>query len=384
MRCHYSGSHERAVLNLTLKIRESARGQQPICSSNMASWYPRSRSRRVAVACALCVLGAARLGAAQQAEALSPAAQAEACIERGVAARVRGDDDAALVEFRRAFALTPTARVQGQIALAEQALGQWSDAERDLQQALAVRSDPWIQRNEPALQQALLGLQTRLATLDVRTDAPGVQVRINERVVATTPLAQPLRVAAGTVIIEVSSERFVSQRRTIEIAPRALSREAFTMVARSASSESAQSEPRREERTAAGPIVAPQSPPPPRALRWMGPTVVGGVGAAVLVSSAVFAALRGVALGQCPYDEARMGLACTTDETFAAASAGPTWTTATNVTLVAGGALLLSGGAWLAINAASSRSNDQRSARRVWSAPIATNTGLLLMVGGAL
>jgi hypothetical protein len=353
----------------------------------MAFLYSRSLAVHVGTACALGVLCAARSAVAQQESAQSPAAQAEACIERGVAARVRGDDDAALAEFRRAFALTPTARVQGQIALAEQALGQWSDAERDLQQALAVRSDPWIQRNEPALQQALVGLQARLATLDVRTDAPGVQVRINERLVATTPLARPLRVAAGTVIIDVLGDRYVAQRRTIELAPRAVSREAFTMVSRSATTAEPNANTTPTVLAPAGgtsPVAGAYPRPPAPRVSWVGPTIVAGAGAAVLASAAVFAVLRNTALQACPFDETRMGLVCATTEAYSVASAGPTWTTATNVTLITGGALVVGGGVWFAINAATARANERTTARRWWGAPIATSDGVSLMVGGSL
>jgi hypothetical protein len=353
----------------------------------MAFLHSRSHVTRVGVAGVLSVLCAARAASAQQDATQSPAALAEGLITRGVAARGRGEDDAALADFRRAYALTPTARVQGQIALAEQALGLWSDAERDLQQALAVASDPWIQRNAAALQQALVGLQARLATLDVRTDVPGVQVRINERQVATTPLAQPLRVAAGTVVIDVLGDRYVAQRRTIELAPRAVSREVFTMVSRSVTTV--------EPQPPVTPVVFPTPggpgpvagvvprPPAPR-VSWVGPAIVTGAGAAGLASAAVFAVLRNTALQACPFDDARMGLVCATSESYSVASAGPTWTTATNVTLIAGSALVVGGGVWFAINAVTARSSERTTARRWWTAPIATSDGVSLMAGGAL
>src|SRR5947209_3601580 len=78
-------------------------------------------------------------------------AAADAAIRRGVDLRKQGRDMDALEEFRKAYAAARSPRALAQIALAEQALGRWVDAESDLDQALASKSDPWIRKNVATL-----------------------------------------------------------------------------------------------------------------------------------------------------------------------------------------------------------------------------------------
>src|SRR5258707_14137266 len=84
--------------------------------------------------------------------AIARSQTADEHIARGVALRQRGDDEAALAELRQAYDMGHGARAQGQVALAEQALGHWADAERDLTAALASASDPWGARNRVVLE----------------------------------------------------------------------------------------------------------------------------------------------------------------------------------------------------------------------------------------
>lgn len=351
------------------------------------SWRDMRLRLSVFVATAIATMGVSFNPAAclAQSSQPNPAAEAESCIERGVAARVRGDDDGALREFQSAYRLTPTARVQAQIALAEQALGRWSDAERDLLAALDVRTDPWIARNDASLRQSLTQIQARLSSLDVRVDVAAAEIFINQRSAGAAPLARPLRVAWGTVTIEVRAVGYVTQRRTIEVASGAMAREEFALVRD-------ESTPSRSGST--NTVATPRSAtelsvlaaPPARTIAWAGPVIVGSVGASTLVASTVFAALRQGAYDACPYSAGRMGLECTTSDSYSRASMGPTWTTATNVTLVAGGALVVGAGVWLTINAVTTRPRESASGRAsLWVAPtFASNSIVGLSVGGAL
>src|ERR1043165_4391919 len=74
-------------------------------------------------------------------------AAADAAIRRGVDLRKQGRDMDALEEFRKGYAVAKTPRALAQIALAEQALGRWVDAESDLEQAMSSKSDAWIRKN---------------------------------------------------------------------------------------------------------------------------------------------------------------------------------------------------------------------------------------------
>ncbi len=308
--------------------------------------------------------------------------EANAAIERGIAARQRGDDDEALAHFRRAFALAPSTRAQTQIALAEQALGQWVAAERDLLAALQRASDPWIARNEAALRTALGQIQERLATLEVRTSTEQADVRINDESVGRAT-GSPFRVPSGTVTVEVRAEGYIAQRRTIEIAPRARLREAFNLVRAGASVEA---QPVTEPARVATITPRPARPEAtsPRASFPVGPVVVGGVGVAALALGGAFVALRGQALGACPLEVATNTLVCPTQTSFDSANAGRTWTTAANVALIGGAALTVGAGVWLAVSLATAPRNERSADRRLRVAPWVATSGGGLVIGGAL
>jgi tetratricopeptide (TPR) repeat protein len=171
---------------------------------------------------------------AQSAAPVAPptdrAAEADALVQQGVAQRRAGQDQLALESFRRAFAITPAARTQAQIALAEQALGQWSDADRDLRAALAATSDEWIQRNRSALEAALNSIASRIATIELSCTTPGARLFVNGRETGTFPLDQPLRVETGTVALEVRLDGYRTVRRAIDVEGGRGYRESFTLV----------------------------------------------------------------------------------------------------------------------------------------------------------
>src|SRR6185436_3015534 len=103
---------------------------------------------------------------------LSAPARADAVddyVERGIQKRRQREDAEALDLFRRAYEMRPTAKVRVQIALAEQALGRWIDAETDLEEALKTQSDPWIDRNRDKFQMALDEIREHLGWVEVES-----------------------------------------------------------------------------------------------------------------------------------------------------------------------------------------------------------------------
>lgn len=341
----------------------------------------------------LSVVLAGASAAAQTAPGASDAAtEATAAIERGIVARQRGDDDEALQQFRRAYSLVPSARAQAQIALAEQALGQWVAAERDLTAAMQLTADPWISRNETVLRTALGQIQDRLATVELRVTAENVEVRINEELVGQASTGS-FRVPSGTVTIEVRASGYITQRRTVDVAPRARWREVFNLV-RIESSSSAQNtatpsaapsntaNARSAEQSASASSAG--SPPPSRAGVPIAPIVVGGVGVATLALAGVFGAMRGQAQGSCPFDSASNTLVCASQASYDAALQGRTWTTATNVALVAGSVVTLGAGVWFAVALVTAPRPERTAFQRVFVAPSIASSGASLVIGGAL
>ncbi|MFO0557274.1 MAG: hypothetical protein U0269_04595 [Polyangiales bacterium] len=209
--------------------------------------------------------------------------EADALVQQGVAQRRAGQDQLALESFRRAFALQPSPRTRAQIALAEQALGQWADADRDLRAALAANTDDWIQRNRAALEAALNAIASRIATIELTCNTAGARLFVNGHEESAFPLAQPLRVEAGTVALEVRMDGFRTARRALDVEGGRTYRESFSLVANPVEDDPQDVllPDRRANRRIAPPVAPPDPPAPP--LSWG----LIGAGGAMLALGAI-------------------------------------------------------------------------------------------------
>ena len=147
----------------------------------------------------------------------------EVAIRHGLQLRLELHDEAALAEFQHAYALAPTPRAQAQIALAEQALGRWADANTDLDLALANTHDPWIVANRAILEAARASIRGHLATLEVSSNVASAQLRVNDGPPEMLP--RTLRVVQGTVVLDVEAEGFEPVQRKLEVSAGQLVRE---------------------------------------------------------------------------------------------------------------------------------------------------------------
>ncbi len=182
---------------------------------------------------------------------------ADALIDQGLDLREHGKDAEALALFEQAFRETPSPRARAQIALAEQALGRWGVAERDLTAALASGTDPWIAKYEEALRGALTTVRTHLGDLIVNGGVVGAQVRVDGVAAAVLPAAGPLRLAVGMHTVEIRAAGYYpfSQPVTIRAdAPAAITVEMRARV----------EEPAPKPVVAPPQVLAPAAPPPAR------------------------------------------------------------------------------------------------------------------------
>jgi hypothetical protein len=134
--------------------------------------------------------------------------RADALIAEGVALRRGGQEAEALDRFREAHALWPSPRSEGQMGLAAKSLRQYADAEKHLAAALAAADDPWVADNREALELAVAIVAKQLAWLDVSSPVDGAVLYVNGSLVGPLPLGEPLRVAAGPVLIEVHADGY--------------------------------------------------------------------------------------------------------------------------------------------------------------------------------
>ena len=185
------------------------------------------RARRALPIAVAAVLSAAALSSPARADSHDDA-EADAAIKRGVELRRHAKDQDALEEFRKAYALVKSARALAQIGLAEQALGRWVDAENDLAEAMASKSDPWIRKNLSTLNGAVDVIRKHLGSLDVIGPA-GAELLIDGRVAGTLPLAKPARVPIGSLTIEVKKDGFFPATRPVSIAAGELTRESVDL-----------------------------------------------------------------------------------------------------------------------------------------------------------
>lgn len=145
--------------------------------------------------------------------------ESESYVQRGINLRRLGKNREALDAFEQAYGLEPTPRAGAQIALAEQAEGDWVDAEPGLEQALRCDGDPWIARYRDALERALATVRTHLGWLDVEANVAHGELVVDNALRHALPSRGPLRVAAGSLEIEVRAPGFVPVRRAIAVAP---------------------------------------------------------------------------------------------------------------------------------------------------------------------
>lgn len=173
-------------------------------------------------------------GAHAQEEAESPG-ELEVEIAQGIQLRRSGRDREALETFKRAEALAPgSARVQVHLAGTYQALGEWLRADDYLRQALAQASDPFIVQHQATLQLAQRTIADNIGQIEVDGSPAGAEVRINGRLVGQLPLAQPIRVVAGSYTLDLSRAGFYPARRPINVMGGELWREVLHLAVDSA------------------------------------------------------------------------------------------------------------------------------------------------------
>jgi hypothetical protein len=275
---------------------------------------------------------------------LAPRARADAAsdalVEEGVSLREKGRDEEALDRFRRAYAMDPSPRARAQIALAEQALGRWVDAERDLVAALARATDPWISKHEGALRGALATIARHLGDVILVGGVAGAEVRVDGVRQGALPLADPLRLEAGTHTLEVEAQGFYPVSRPVTVDPDAPARVSLDMHPRSGPAPSAAPEPLPPPPGGA-PAEAPRSGTVQRVvgLSLAGASLVGlavGIGGLVARGSEVSAYNADPTCP--PIDQPQKPAACQGH-----VDASRAWETAAIVGFVAGGTLLVAG-----------------------------------------
>jgi hypothetical protein len=195
------------------------------------SFVRRSDSVRALVLLGLLLVSGRRAAAQTEPSAPAPGSSAvQNLINEGIDYRKKGDDQKALTSFLKAYEISREVRALAQIALAEQALGRWVDAEANLTKALQGTKDPWIARNRAALEGALGEIQRHVGSLELSGGIPGAEIRLNGTPAGVFPLSGPIRTLAGSVALEVRADGYLPVIRTVIVPAGGRARELVTLV----------------------------------------------------------------------------------------------------------------------------------------------------------
>ena len=143
--------------------------------------------------------------------------EAEALIKEGVKMRSHDQTTAALPQFEKAYQTFRSPRTAGQLGLCELELGSFAEAERHLAEALATPGHPWIAKNKATLKGSLEKARANTGELVLTLTPSAADVTVNGKPVEKALPGAPIRVAKGSVDLEVRAPGFAPTRETITI-----------------------------------------------------------------------------------------------------------------------------------------------------------------------
>jgi hypothetical protein len=290
-------------------------------------------------------------------------------LDQGVALRREHRNEEALAVFERAFELSPVPRTRAQVALAEQALGRWLDADRDLTSVLAEVSDPWISRNLEALRGAQGVVLQHLGWLAVDVGDTDAEILLDGK-----PLTRGIeaRVVASSAVLEVRAPGRVPDIRRVELGPTVHEHIAITLVPLV---------PLAPSPVAVAPLAAPSALDAPRvpgpespSSTSTGPWLLGAAGL-VAVGTGTYFGIRTFADKSSRDAQCAQGCqpAALTYDSDARTSAS-----ISTVSFALGGALVAAGGVWWWLDR---RATSSHAARIEVSPIVGACTGGVLLWG---
>lgn len=180
-----------------------------------------------AVVCVVLVI----LLAASAAEAQT-AQQREAAehFDRGTAFFNEGRYDASLAEFQRAYELAPAHQVLYNLGRVHAALGHAVEATDAFDRYLREAQPGQITDARRAEVQRMLETQrARVGFVDVSVNVEGAMITVDGVDAATAPLAQPIRLSAGSHVIGARAPGYEEVRHPVQIAGRVNERLSFEL-----------------------------------------------------------------------------------------------------------------------------------------------------------
>lgn len=234
------------------------------------------------------LIASAGLGFAGQADAADPDTEARERYERALKLYEDADFDGALVELERAYKLRPSHKLLYNIARVRFALNDYAAALKAYRQYLAEGADKIPASRRDEVQAEMKKLERRVASLKVEVDVDGAEIYVDDALVGTSPMMEPVLVNAGLRRIAVRHADYNQQGRRLSIAG---GDEETLSIQLKASNPSSLPTPPDEPREPP-PVVPPPDAPPERESEggapWFG-WVLTGVFAATAATTGVIA-----------------------------------------------------------------------------------------------
>jgi hypothetical protein len=152
------------------------------------------------------------------APAPSSVAEARERFDRALKLYREGDFALALVEFRRAYELVHNYRVLYNIGQVSSQLGNYAVAWTSFHEYLARGGQEIPQARRQELARELRVLATRTGSLAIRANVAGANVFVDDVLVGSTPLNEPLLVDAGARSVLVRHPNYLPESRRITLA----------------------------------------------------------------------------------------------------------------------------------------------------------------------
>lgn len=164
------------------------------------------------------LLASVVLGFGRSAFGADPDTEARERYERAIKLYEDADFDGALVELERAYKLRPSYKLLYNIARVRFALNDYAAALKAYRQYLAEGGDKLPASRKDEVQTEIKKLERRVAKLKVEVDVDGAEIYVDDALVGTSPMTEPVLVNAGLRRIAVRHPEYSQQGRKVSIA----------------------------------------------------------------------------------------------------------------------------------------------------------------------
>ena len=124
--------------------------------------------------------------------------------------------DEAIAAYTKAYEITGDPALLYNRGRALQGLGNFPEALGQLE-AFKSKASPSLLAKVPALDSLIEEVRAKIATVTFTSNAKGARILVRSKAVGKTPLSGPLKLNAGSALVEVEAEGYLPFRKTIDL-----------------------------------------------------------------------------------------------------------------------------------------------------------------------